>query len=30
MVSEELPLSRVQGALDALAAGKGARHVIVN
>jgi Zn-dependent alcohol dehydrogenase len=30
MVSEELPLSRVQDALDALAAGKGARHVIVN
>ena len=30
MVTEELPLARVQQALDALAAGEGARHVIVN
>jgi hypothetical protein len=30
MVTEELPLARAQQALDALAAGEGARHVIVN
>jgi S-(hydroxymethyl)glutathione dehydrogenase/alcohol dehydrogenase len=30
LVSDELPLARVQQALDDLAAGKGARHVIVN
>ncbi len=30
LVSEELPLSRAQEALDALAAGEGARSVIVN
>jgi len=30
LVSDELPLSRAQEALDDLAAGRGARHVIVN
>jgi Zn-dependent alcohol dehydrogenase len=30
LISEELPLARVQQALDALAAGEGTRHVIVN
>ena len=30
LISEELPLARVQEAMDALAAGVGARHVIVN
>ena len=30
LVSEELPLERVQEAMDSLARGEGARHVIVN
>ena len=30
MISDELPLARTQEALDALAAGQGARHVIVH
>jgi Zn-dependent alcohol dehydrogenase len=30
LVSEELPLERVQEGLDAIARGEGARHVVVN